>query len=148
MIFYGNSRPTYYNDYWSPFLTGYLLSSAVSPFDRTAWVYNHRDSIDDYRYQELLARDAGLSARLRQMESQNVPRDPDYVLPTMANDPDLMYSKGFVDSARHHGPSVWSVAVWTLVVAGLVGLAVWLGLRQGVEQICSIPAVCGTEEHG
>ena len=127
VIFYGNSRPTYYHDYWSPFLNAYLLSSAVSAFDRTAWVYHHRDSIDDYRYQELLARDAGLSARLQQMESQNMPRDPGYVLPTMANDPDLMYSKGFVDSARQQGPSVWSVAFWTLFVSGLVGLAMWLG---------------------
>jgi len=127
VIFYGNSRPTYYDDHWSPFLNGYLLSSAISSFDRTAWVYHHRDSIDNLRYQDLLARDAGLSARLQQMELQNVPRDPGYILPTMANNPDLMYSKGFVDSARQQGPSVLAVAFWTLVVAGLVGMAVWLG---------------------
>lgn len=126
LVFYGNSRPANYNDYWSPFLNGYLLSSAINRTDRAAWVYHHRDSIDDARYQDLVTRDAGLAAQLEQMKLQNVQRDPGYVLPTMASDPDLMYSKGFVDSARRHGPPVWSVAIWTLVVVVLVGMAVWL----------------------
>ena len=38
----------------------------------------------------------------------------------MANDPDLMYAKDFVVSARSHGPSVASVAAWTLT-----GAAYW-----------------------
>jgi hypothetical protein len=125
-IFYGNSQPAYYNDYWSPFLMGYLFSSAVNSTDRTAWVYNHRDSIDDARYRDLLARDAGLEAQLNQLQTQNVQRDPNYVLPTMANEPDLMYDKGFVESARAHGPSVWSVAVETLLAVGVIGAAIWL----------------------
>ena len=54
LVFYGNSRPAYYNDYWSPFLNGYLLSSAINRADRAAWVYHHRDSIDDARYQDLV----------------------------------------------------------------------------------------------
>ncbi len=125
-IFYGNSRPTYYNDYWSPYLMGYLLSSSVASADRAAWVYHHRDSIDDSRYQELLARDAGLTAQLRQLESQNVQRDPNYVLPAMASDPDLMYAKSFVDSAHQHGPSVSAVVVRTLLVVSAVGVGIWL----------------------
>ncbi len=125
-VFYGNFAPVRYNDYWSPFLMGYLLSSAVNSTDRAFWVYHHRDSIDDARYYDLLARDAGLSAQLRQMELQNVQRDPNYVLPTMVNDPDLMYDKGFVDSARQHGPSVSSVAGWTLLIVAVFGAAIWL----------------------
>ncbi len=126
VIFYGNSRPTYYNDYWSPFLNAYLLSSAVSAMDRAAWVYHHRDSIDDYRYQDLLAHDGALAARVQQLEAQGTQPDPNYVLPAMANDPDLMYAKDFVVSARSHGPSVASVAAWTLTGAALLGAAVWL----------------------
>ena len=106
-----------------------LLAFIGCQFDGSSgWVYHHRDSIDDARYHDLLARDAGLSAQLRQMELQNVQRDPDYVLPTMVNDPDLMYDKGFVDSARQHGPSVSSVAGWSCCLIGrsVRGGRIWL----------------------
>ena len=124
--YYGGYHPTYYNDYWSPYLMGYLLSSAVNSGDRAAWVYHHRESIDDARYQDLLARDAGLADQVRQLEMQNVQRDPAYVLPAMANDPDLMYSKEFVDSARKKGPSVLTYAMESLLMVSAIGAGIWL----------------------
>ena len=125
-IFYDISHPTYYHDYWSPYLMGYLFSSAINASDRAAWVYHHRDSIDDARYQDLLARDAGLAGQLRQLEMQNVQPDPAYVLPAMANDPDLMYDKGFVDSARKTGPSVLTYAIESLLMVSAIGAGIWL----------------------
>ena len=122
-VYYGNYPPTHYNDYWSPFLMGYLLSSSVHSTDRAAWVYNHRDSIDDARYHDLVARDAGLAAQLRQMELQHVQRDPNYVLPTMVNDPDLMYDKGF----RRFRSQAWSLGGVRLFLDVGCGFRAWSG---------------------
>ena len=47
--------------------------------------------------------------------------DPAYVLPAMANDPDLMYSKEFVDSARKKGPSVLTYAMESLLMVSAIG---------------------------
>lgn len=97
-VFYHGYAPTSYNDCWSPFLMGYLFSSAINSHDRAEWVYNHRDSIDDARYRDLVSKDAKLEAELKQIQEQKKAADPNYTLPGMT-DPDLQYNKDFVTAA-------------------------------------------------
>ena len=99
--FYGSyySRPYYYQDSFSPFLMGWLLSDVVNSHDRALWAYHHQSDMDQTRYNELLQRDANLQAEINQLKSQNVPIDPSYVPPQMSNGPDLMYDKDFVDAS-------------------------------------------------
>ena len=101
--YYGYPQP--YNDFFSPFLMGYLFSSAINSHDRAMWVYNHRDQMDDYRYQQLLEKDAELKARLQVLEQQQTKKDSNYVLPGMEDNPDLQYSKEFIDSAYNSVPA-------------------------------------------
>lgn len=106
-VFYGPyyAHPVYYNDWYSPFLMGYLLSSAVNANDRAYWVYCHQHDMEDARYRELLAKDAELSARIRVLEAKNAARDPNFVLPSMADNPDLQYNHDFVKAAvNDQGP--------------------------------------------
>ncbi len=99
--FYGSyySRPYYYQDYFSPFLMGWLLSDVASSHDRALWAYHHQSDMDQTRYNELLQKDANLQAEINQLKSQNVPVDPAYVPSQMSSNPDLMYNKEFVDAS-------------------------------------------------
>ncbi len=133
--YYGNPHP--YNDFFSPFLMGYMFSSAVNADQRAYWAYHHRNDMDDYRYNEMLSRDADLSRRLRELETQGIVRDPNYVLPQMQDNPDLQYDRGFVEAAVNpvvaqpeaSSPvkSGWtfSQVFWTLVIGGMIGYGVW-----------------------
>jgi hypothetical protein len=144
-VFYGPyyGHPIYYNDWYSPFLMGYLLSSSVSANERAYWVYCHRASgdMDDARYRELLAKDAELSARLRVLEQKNTPVDPNFVLPSMRDNPDLQYSQDFINATYNpqnvpppnDGPHDYSGVgrffFWFFVVIlilAVVALFVWL----------------------
>ena len=99
--FYGGyyARPTYYRDFYSPFLMGFLFSSVMRSSDRATWMYHHEADMDQARYHEMLSRDAQLQAEIDQLKAQNIPRDPGFVLPAMADNPDLMYSKEFVEAS-------------------------------------------------
>jgi hypothetical protein len=127
--FYRGYQPSYYNDCWSPFLMGYLFSSSVNSWDRANWVYNNRDSLDQARYDDLLRRDAGLSAQLQQLQATGQVRNPGYVLPAFAANPDLQYSQNFVTAAYEHpreSEHYWS---WIFLGMGLVALVVALAFR-------------------
>lgn len=94
-------------------------------------MYHHRDQMDSARYQELLAKDAELKARLEALEKEKVARDPNYVLPALAQNPDLQYSKDFVTAAYNPVPvatqtptvsdgTVGKVFFWIFVILILV----------------------------
>ena len=145
-VFYGPyyGHPIYYNDWYSPFIMGYLLSASVNANERAYWVYCHRADMDQARYNELLAKDAELSARLRVLENKNSAVDPNFVLPSMRDNPDLQYSHDFVtatynpqsvappDGGDDDGGTSSGVGhffFWLFVVVlilGAVGLGVWL----------------------
>ena len=99
--FYGGfySHPVYYNDFFSPFLMGWILSDAVNSHDRALWMYHHQADMDAARYAELLKRDAKLQAEIDQLKAQKVPVDGSYVPAQMKDNPDLMYNKDFVDAS-------------------------------------------------
>ena len=101
MGFYGGyyGHPYYYHDSFSPFLMGWLLSDALNSHQRALWMYNHQYDMDSSRYDEMLRRDARLQAEIDQLKAQNVTRNPAYVPPQMADNPDVMYNKEFVDAA-------------------------------------------------
>lgn len=98
--YYGSGSPVvyhHYNDYWNPFLMGWLISDSLNSSRRAEWVYHHRDSIDEERYRELVKKDAALEAKLKEMEANGVPKDPKYVPDEFKDNPDLMYDKQFVE---------------------------------------------------
>src|SRR5438105_4438889 len=74
------SRPAVvYHDGYSPWFWLWLLDRGTR--DQAAWVYHHRYSMDAARYDSMLAQNAALREQVRQLESQDVPRDPGYVPP-------------------------------------------------------------------
>jgi hypothetical protein len=84
-----------YHDSFSPFFWLWLLDR--SQRDRDLWVYNHRDEMDQQRYQDLVRKDADLEHRLNDLEQQGVARDPSYTPPGV--DQDLMYDDNHVQEA-------------------------------------------------
>ena len=128
--FYGGyyGRPSFFHDSFSPFLMGWMFSSALSSHDRAMWAYNHQNEMDQARYQEMLRRDAQLQAEIDQLKAAKTPIDPSFVPAAMKDNPDLMYSKEFVDAAYNpvevagassgHG-WLYSLFVSTLVVGAL-----------------------------
>jgi hypothetical protein len=115
-------------------MMGYLFHEAVTPYDRSLWVYHHRADLDDARYRDMLARDAQLEARVRDLERQGVQRDPGYVVPSMKDNPDLQYSKDYVDSCYnaedvpHHsdGGITWhgvgQFFLWLFIIIFVLGV--------------------------
>lgn len=138
--FYGSywGHPQPYNDFFSPFLMGYLLSDAINSHQRALWMYHQRPvsqggTIDDARYTELLKKDAKLQAELDALKAQNLARDPNYIPPQYAENPDLLYDKGFIDASYNPqevhtaGPSgggvgFWTILLWILGIAAVFGV--------------------------
>src|SRR5262249_30288469 len=84
-----------YNDPYSDMFWWWLLSQSLDY--RANWAYHHRYTMDQLRYNEMLARDAALSARIRELELANARRDPLYTPPGV--DYDLMYTDDYVAAA-------------------------------------------------
>jgi hypothetical protein len=106
-----------YHDSFNPFFWMWLMDR--SQRDRDLWVYNHRDEMDQSRYQDLTRKDADLEHRLHDLEQQGVERDPSYTPPGV--DKDLMYDDNHVQQAyteNHSHPD------WGLLFIALAGIAV------------------------
>lgn len=137
-VFYGGyyGHPVYYNDPFSPFLWGWIMSDAINSHQRALWMYHHQYDMDSARYQAMLAKDAQLQAEIDALKTQNLARDPNYVPAQMQDNPDMMYSKEFVDASYNpvpvaqpsSGSIFWGAmktVFWTLVVFGLVGVVIY-----------------------
>jgi hypothetical protein len=92
-----------YGDPFGPWFYLWLFERA-SAQERANWAYNHRSQIDSERWNDMVRRDAQLEARVRQLESQNVPRDPAYVPPALQGNPDLMYNNDYVTAVVNPQP--------------------------------------------
>jgi len=128
------SRPVVvYHDPYNSWFWWWLLDRSLE--DRAHWAYHHRRDMDEQRYRDLLARDAQLEARVRQLEAEGRPVDPSYVPPGVERD--LIYTDDYVNAVynpqpvaepqasqdrelRHHFP--W---VGVLLLAGGVAFGVW-----------------------
>ena len=130
--FYGvyYSRPlVVYHDPYPSFFWWWLLDRSLD--ERAMWAYHHRYDMDNARYRDMLAKDAQLEARIRQLESQNITRNTAYVPNGMDND--LMYSNEYVDAVYNPAPTVHmetSGSVWFVLKfifwIGVIVLAIYL----------------------
>jgi len=115
-----------YRDPYDSFFWWWLLDRSLD--DRAWWTYHHRYDMDPARYEALVERDQQLERRVAELESQQVPRDPNYVPPGL--DRDLMYSDQYVAHAYSNRPTTsGAVAFWVLAVptaAALCGFFIWL----------------------
>jgi hypothetical protein len=124
--YYTNAPPVVvYHDPYSNFFWWWLLDRSLD--ERAYWAYNHRQSMDEARYRDLLAHDANLEARIHQLEANHVPPDPTYRPDHM--DPDLMYSNSYVEAVYNPQPRVTAplrAMIMVLLVLGVLGLIIWL----------------------
>jgi hypothetical protein len=121
------SRPVVvYSDPYNSLFWWWLLDRSLD--DRAWWAYHHRYDMDPARYQALVVNDQQLEARVQQLETQQAPRDPNYVPPGV--DRDLMYSDHYVAQSYSNRPTTAGVfAFWLLAVPtalGLTGFFIWL----------------------
>ena len=119
-----------YHDPYSNWFWWWLLTQDLNT--RALWAYHHQSDMDAARYRDLLAKDKQLEARIRELESKKVPRDPTYTPSGL--DRDLMYDDGFVEASVNPQPApppphsrrlagtVWRIV---LILAGMAFL-VWL----------------------
>ena len=119
-----------YNDPYNSLFWYWMLDRSIE--HRAMWAYSHRAEMDAARYQALLAKDAQLAARVRELELQKVKADPTYVPPGLSN-PDLMYTDDYVNSVynphivEHHPASsgIGTVLFWIfMILLGIVVLVV------------------------
>lgn len=128
-----------YRDPYSDWFWWWLLTRDLDT--RSRWAYHHQATIDQARYRDMLARDAQLEARVRELERQKVARDPAFVPADV--DADLMYRDEYVDAAFNPQPaptpvvvsvpqtpprrgSVFGSCFAVLVLVGSLGFLVWL----------------------
>jgi hypothetical protein len=131
------SRPVVvYQDPFSNVFWWWLLAQSLDT--RAHWAYHHRDAMDEARYRDLLARDARLEARIRELEREGVKRDPAQRPEGM--DPDLMYTDEYVDAVYNPQPtapaasrssrsilgSALRVLLRIFLVIGLMVFVIWL----------------------
>lgn len=121
-----------YQDPFSNWFWWWLLTQDLNT--RALWAYHHQSDMDAARYRDLLAKDAQLEQRIRELEAKKQPRDPTYAPPGV--DRDLMYDDGFVDAAINPQPPPPSLpphshglarAVWKIfLVLAVMAFLVWL----------------------
>jgi len=121
------SRPVViYHDAYSSLFWWWLLDRSLE--DRASWAYHHRYDMDSARYQALLAGDQQLEARVSQLETQQVARDPNYVPAGL--DRDLMYSDRYVAHSYSNRPTLLGVAAFFVLgvptALVLCGFVIWL----------------------
>lgn len=107
-VFYGPyyaRPPVFYNDPYNSFFWWWLLDQRLE--HQAMWAYHYRSRMDPARYNDLLARNADLAARVRQLESANLPPDPAYVPPGVERD--LLYADDYVDAVYNPEPGVTPV---------------------------------------
>lgn len=117
------SRPVVvYNDPYPSVFWWWMLDRSLD--ERAMWAYHHQHTMDQARYREMLARDAQLEARIKQLEKDGVKRDENYTPKGVDND--LMYSDDYVDAAYNPEgtSSLCSVIFWILCVCCLV-FVIW-----------------------
>lgn len=119
-----------FGDPYNSFFWYWMLDRSLN--ERAMWAYHHQSDMDQARYKELLAKDAKLEAKIRELETQNKGvRDPGYV--PNGIDPDLQYSDDFVDAAynphtehdaNNSSSGVGKVFFYIFMIL-LVGAAIW-----------------------
>lgn len=116
-----------YSDGISPMFWGFLIGQSIN--NQAAWAYHHRDSMDDARYRELLARDATLEAKVKAMEAEGIKRDPNY-LPEGV-DEDLVYSKPDIATEKEDDGTGFFTWLLVLTIIGGAGyLAYYFGFKK------------------
>lgn len=84
-----------YHDPYNSFFWYWMLDRSFE--ERALWAYHNRATMDTARYQALLAKDAQLEGRIRQLEAEKRAVDPTYT-PTGMTDYDLQFTDDYVDS--------------------------------------------------
>lgn len=123
-----------YHDPYNSFFWWYLLDRSLD--DRARWAYNHKSDMDEQRYKDLLAKDEKLEARIKELEKNKEPKDPNYSFSDV--DPDLQYSDEYVDAAYNaeekasepiSGWACFGFICLIIVVAIVVAILVALGVE-------------------
>lgn len=117
--YYNSPAPMMYHDSFNPWFWMWLMNQNHST--RAETIYHHRDEMDPERYKELLAKDAALEAKVKELEAQGVKKDPSYVPPELKDNKDLMYSDAAVKAAYDEDHSSSFPWFWTIVVVVVVG---------------------------
>ena len=117
---YATQPVTVYHDSFSPFFWLWLMDR--SQRDRDLWVYNHRDEMDQRRYDDLVRKDADLERRLNDLQQQGVTHDSSYTPPGV--DQDLMYDDNHVQQAyaQNQPHSAWGTTFGLVTVGALAYL--------------------------
>ncbi|MGD0896374.1 MAG: hypothetical protein ABR915_00975 [Thermoguttaceae bacterium] len=117
-----------YNDPISSAFWWWLMDQSIE--ERALWAYHNQSRIDAARYQAILDSDAAVRGRLAELEVQNAARNPNYVPPALASNPDLMYSDGYVNNVYASRPTTSGrVAFWLFTAPLLAAIgfgAYWL----------------------
>lgn len=117
--YYSAPAPMMYHDSFNPWFWMWLMDRNNNT--RAETIYHHRDEMDPERYKELLAKDAALEAKIKELEAQGVKKDPSYVPPDLKDNKDLMYSDAAVKAAydeEHSSSFPW---FWTMVAVVAIG---------------------------
>jgi hypothetical protein len=96
------------------------------------WLYHNQMYIDTALWQQRMA-NAAVAAEVARLQAQGVARNPNYVDPAFANNPQYMYDANYVQAAAKTSSSSrggwW--CLWTAVILGVIVFAVWfIGFRQ------------------
>lgn len=119
--YYSRTTPiVMYSDPYDHYFYWWLLDRSLD--QRALWVYNHYDSIDRARINDMYIKDAQLEARVRQLEADKARRDPTWT-PT-GLDPDLQYHDSYVNAVYNPQHEVYH-ADWGSFWKGL-GILVYI----------------------
>ena len=111
---YYRSQPyVYVGGGYSPLFWYAMMDWSI---DRQAmWYYHNHSTIDQQLYQQQLANNAVLRAKVAELESQKLARNPRYVDPEFKENPDVMYDDSYVEASVN--PTIVPISTQPTVIA-------------------------------
>ena len=125
----------HYNDGLSNVFWYWMLAQSLD--DRATWAYHHRDQIDDSRYREMVAKDAALEAKIKELENKNVQKDATYVPPVLKGNEDTIFDKNVVYEPELEPESEddfsWGGVIFCVLVIAIVGVGIALWTNKSLN---------------
>lgn len=91
-----------YRDSFSDLFWWWLLTRSLD--QQAQWAYHHRASMDEQRYRDLLASNAQLEAKVKELEAAKVRPDPTFT-PSGLPAKDLMFRDEYVEAVYNPQPA-------------------------------------------
>ena len=111
-----------YHDSFNPWFWMWLMNQNND--SQAEWAYNHREEMDQQRYQDMLTKNSELAAKVMALETAGKEKNPNYV--PSGVDQDLIYSDTAVQPQENAGMGGVTIIFILIAMGGVLILVIYM----------------------